>query len=68
MSEIELRRELGIEGVLGMIAPLALAISFFFATRFCAFSVSAVAYVVFAVVLAGFHVVINERKKPNCVR
>jgi O-antigen/teichoic acid export membrane protein len=68
LSEIELRRELGIEGAMGMIAPLALALSFFFATQFCAFSVSAVAYVVSAAVLAGFYMVINERKKSSCVR
>lgn len=63
MSEFELRRELGIEGMLGATVPLALTIVFFLVTQLCGFVVSAAVYVVAVVVVVGTYIAIAKRKK-----
>lgn len=68
MSEFELRRDLGIGGVLGAVAPLTLAVAFFIATQFFDFFVSAVVYAISVAGVAGTYLVIAERKKTRHVR
>lgn len=65
MSEFELRRELGIEGFLGTVAPLALAVTFFLATQFCDFGASAVGYAAALVVVVGVFLFVSNKKKAE---
>lgn len=65
MSERELRRELGIEGMLGAAAPFVLSLAFFAATQFCDFDASAIGYVAALAVVAGAYVALGRRKEAR---
>lgn len=65
MSELELRRELRIEGTLGIAAPFALSLAFFAVTQFCDFGVAAVGYAVALVAAASVYMTLSSRKKPG---
>lgn len=66
MSELELRRALGIRGIAGVAASLVLVLAFFVVTQLCDFGVSVVGYAAALVAVAAAYAFVFNKKKSGC--